>query len=107
MKTFLIKKPASALMKLNKNMKITGQGTQKRLKTHTSIILKDLMVMNMIQTSIENGRYVYRGTWGRTNSSSSGQVVFYFSEDNRSFTGYYTRGNSTTQHQWSGQVNCQ
>ncbi|MEY8849765.1 hypothetical protein AB9K26_13180 [Psychroserpens sp. XS_ASV72] len=57
--------------------------------------------------SFENGRYVYKGVWGRTNSSSSGQVVFLFSQDNRSFTGYYTRGNATRQYQWSGQLNCQ
>lgn len=55
---------------------------------------------------LENGRYVYRGTWGRTNSSSSGSVVFYFSENNRSFTGYYTRGTGTKEFNWSGQLDC-
>ncbi len=54
----------------------------------------------------ENGVWVYRGTWGRTNSSRSGQVVFTF-DSAGSFEGYWAEGTSNRQTRWSGSGSCQ
>ena len=54
----------------------------------------------------ENGIWVYRGTWGRTNSSKAGKVEFRFTSAN-SFTGFWTSNGSTTKYSWSGSGDCE
>lgn len=53
----------------------------------------------------EGGRWVYRGTWGRTDSSRTGTVVFTFDSPTH-FDGYYTYAGSSTRHGWSGSGDC-
>lgn len=57
------------------------------------------------QLRLEGGRWVYRGQWGRTNSSRSGTVVFTFDSPTH-FDGYYTYAGSSTRHGWSGSGDC-
>ena len=57
------------------------------------------------QLRLEGGRWVYRGTWGRTNSSRTGSVVLTFDSPTH-FDGYYTYAGSTSQHAWSGSGSC-
>ena len=52
----------------------------------------------------ENGTWVYRGVWGRANSSRSGNVVFRF-ETATTFTGYWTEG-SGRETRWTGSSTC-
>lgn len=54
----------------------------------------------------ENGRWQYRGTWGRTNSARAGTVVFTF-ESPTSFSGYWIEGTSGKKTKWSGSGRCQ
>lgn len=53
----------------------------------------------------EGGVWIYRGTWGRTNSSRFGKVEFRFTSAN-SFTGFWTENGSTRKANWSGSGNC-
>ena len=53
----------------------------------------------------EGGKWVYRGTWGRTNGSRTGGVVFTFNGAN-SFTGFWTEGSSGKQTKWTGSGKC-
>ena len=52
-----------------------------------------------------DGKWVYEGTWGRTNSNRSGKVRFTFNSAT-SFTGYYTHSTSTKQNAWRGSGSC-
>ena len=44
---------------------------------------------------------INRGTWGRTDSTRSGTVVFTF-DTPASFTGYWTNGSSGSRTRWTG-----
>ena len=55
---------------------------------------------------LDDGYYVYDGTWGRTNSERKGTVYFVFSSDGRSFDGYYTHEGSTQTYDWGGSGSC-
>ncbi|MCW5520552.1 hypothetical protein J1N09_11920 [Aureitalea sp. L0-47] len=54
----------------------------------------------------KEGVWVYEGTWGRTNSSRSGKVVFTFTSAT-SFKGYWTEGNSGKNTTWTGSGDCE
>ncbi len=54
---------------------------------------------------VEDGQWVYRGTWGRTDSPRSGAVVLTF-DSPRTFRGYWTEGASGRQTSWTGSSSC-
>lgn len=55
--------------------------------------------------SREGDRWVFRGTWARTNGSRTGAVLFTF-DSATSFRGYWTEGASGTQRTWTGSGSC-
>ena len=59
------------------------------------------------QLQVENGRWTYRGRWGRANNPNHwGQVVLTF-DSPTSFTGYYTRRDSPAPaRRWNGRATC-
>lgn len=52
-----------------------------------------------------DGKWVYKGTWGRKNSSRWGNVYFAF-DTPTSFTGYWTEKDGTSQTRWTGSGQC-
>lgn len=55
--------------------------------------------------NMEDGQWVYRGSWGRTNGTRSGDVVFVFTTAN-SFDGFWTESGSSQKTSWSGSGDC-
>ena len=53
----------------------------------------------------EGGAWIYRGTWGRTDSSKAGKVEFRFTSAT-SVTGFWISNGSTTKSSWSGSGDC-
>lgn len=59
------------------------------------------------ELTLENGKWVYHGTWKwTTNTVDYGKVRFVFNADGTKFSGYYTRKNGTTQFSWHGSGDC-
>ncbi len=59
----------------------------------------------MGQLADENGKYVFRGSWGRTNNKRTGQVVFVF-DSSTAFSGYWTEGKANKRTTWTGSGSC-
>lgn len=54
---------------------------------------------------MENGEWVFKGTWGRKSGGRWGTIRFVFESPTR-FSGYWTEGDGTRQTRWTGSGDC-